>query len=433
MSVLFIIGAGASASIDPEKVPVMETFFQLAAERIEVHKPEYWLPFAITDHTRLFSPNIELEQLADEILILNEIRQRLEWEKKEIPKEITENLRENVTRYRTCFLADKNRTSANLEEVFQKFLEHSSKSGFNESYSRFQYLVNILFQDLNIELKTKFLSSTYVDLAKALKELKNPENIRFISFNYEAWLEKALFKEGLWEPILGYNEYAAFAYVLNVAELKSNTLIGADYVSLGKSEPVNKKPIIILKPNGSLTWREADWSKLEASPDRELFVTLDNSGCAELYRDQHIFRVTHPAHDENSQLGTFAQPVIHPPTFSKYRAQKMDWDVDRQIIEQLSIASTIVVIGWSMPSGDNHFGKLLEYSLMKRMGGAQGQPPRLVICDKADSDTNPAFIFHCYRLNSAFRCYETIRWSKGFTKEFVDFLSKQITNNGKVG
>jgi hypothetical protein len=81
-----------------------------------------------------------------------------------------------------------------------------------------------------------------------------------------------------------------------------------------------------------------------------------------------------------------------------------------------------------MPSGDNHFGKLLDYALMKRMGSPHGQPPRLIICDKSDSEFNPSFRFHCYRLNSAFRCYESVRWSEGFTKEFVDFLMKQLVN-----
>jgi hypothetical protein len=312
-----------------------------------------------------------------------------------------------------------------LETVFQRFLEHTAKTGDNDSYVRFQYLVNILFHDLSVELQKEFAASAYFDLVEGIGRLKNPENAKFISFNYEPWLEKALFKKGLWEPVLGYSGFSTSEYLVNSARLTANT--GApNYISLEKSPTVKKRPVTVLKPNGSLTWWEADWSVFKASPNRQLFVTVDSSGCVSLYRDPNILGVIHPAHGEHSHLGTVANPLIHPPTFSKYRAHKIDWDVDREIIEELSVASTIVVIGWSMPSGDNHFGKLLEYSLVRRMRSSQGQPPRLIICDKAESDFTPAFNYHCYRLNSAFRCYESIKWSKGFTKEFVEFLMKEL-------
>ena len=160
---VFIIGAGASASLSP-CVPVMNNFFRLAANRIAVDKKEYWFPFAFTDRARLFPKNEELERVADEVFVLNSEIQNLEKNKTPVPPQLNDHLEELIQNYKGGFLADHQRITSNLEILFDKFLEHASVTDDDESMISFLHLINSLFYYLNRELQQQFLESAYMYL-----------------------------------------------------------------------------------------------------------------------------------------------------------------------------------------------------------------------------------------------------------------------------
>lgn len=414
---VFIVGAGASASLSP-RVPVMNNFFRLAAERIAAEKKESWFPFTFTDRARLFSRNIELERLADEILVLNSEIEALENKNNTVPPQLKEHLGESIKEYRSGFLADQERTASNLEFLFDKFLEHATVTEDDESLLRFRYLINALFYDLSRELADEFKESAYIYLADSLKEKKKEENV-FISFNYETWLEQALSRNQLFDPLTGYSRYAPFSYCLDVDSLPGNGFA----IELRPIQPIGES-MYVLKPNGSLSWWLADWSYAgdDAAPRRQLFVSLSSDGKVAQYRAPHIMNIAEPG---NRSLLAFAAPHIHSPTVLKSRSLELDWNIDRQILEALSKASTFVIIGWSMPEGDVHFSNLLRQALIERLKSGC-QPPRLIICDKVTDGSYAKYRYLKFRLASSFRAIHVVDWPNGFSKEFVDFLGKYL-------
>jgi len=325
---VFIVGAGASASLSP-RIPVMNNFFRLAAERITVEKKEYWFPFAFTDRARLFSRNVQLERLADEILVLNSEIEALENNNNPVPPQLKDHLGEFIQEYRSGFLADQHRAASNLESLFDKFLKHAALTGEDESLLRFRYLINVLFYDLIRELVPEFKESAYMYLAEFLKGKKKEENI-FISFNYETWLEQALTHHHLFNPLTGYSKYAHFRYCLNVDNLPANAL----RVELSPIK-ASGESMCVLKPNGSLSWWVADWSYAgdNAVPRRQLFVSLSLDNKVAQYRAPHIKNIAEPG---TRSLLAFAEPHIHSPTVLKSRNLELDWNIDRQILEILS-------------------------------------------------------------------------------------------------
>ena len=414
---VFIVGAGASASLSP-RVPVMNNFFRLAAERITVEKKEYWFPFTFTDRARLFSKNVELERLADEILLLNSEIEDMENKNNHVPRQLKDHLDEFIQEYRSGFLADQHRAASNLESLFDKFLEHATVTEDDESLLRFRYLISALFYDLSRELVFEFKESAYMYLAEFLKEKKKKENI-FISFNYETWLEQALTHHQLFDPLTGYSKYAPFSYCLDVDSLPGDDLA----IELRPIKPIGES-MYVLKPNGSLSWWLADWSYAgdNEAPRRQLFVSLSSDGKVAQYRAPHIMNIAEPG---SRSLLAFAQPHIYPPTVLKARNVELDWNIDRQILETLSEASTFIIVGWSMPDGDVHFFNLLREALIERMK-AGCQPPRLIICDLVTEGSDARFRYLKYRLASSFRAIHVVDWPKGFSKQFVDFLSRYL-------
>ena len=408
---VFIIGAGASASLSSTQVPVMATFFRVAAERITPERKEYWLPFVLTDHAGLFDQNERLGKLAKEIVETNARIETYNGSGRVPPETLSQILSAKVKIYRALFLKDNKRTQANLEMVFDKFLKHAADTGNDGPYKRFQHLINILFSDLDKVLKPQNSVTAYKELAKALSKLLRPAEPAIISFNYDIWLEKALFSCGLWNAQQGYGYN--FTHCAVTAE--------APLISMGMNQ---NQTIQVLKPNGSLSWWIADWSYASPNkgPREELFLSGDKDGSVEYFRDPNMEGVSHPAHLP-SILKTYGQPLIRPPTSSKYRTHPIDWGIDRKIIKVLREASTIVVIGWSKPEGDDHFLKLLDWALTERLEQGPGQIPRIVVCDVALNPFDPALRKLYFRINSSFRCIELVSWHAGFNKDFVDFLS----------
>lgn len=300
--------------------------------------------------------------------------------------------------------------------MFDKFLEHASLTDDDESMTRFLHLINCLFYDLNSELEQQFEQSAYMDLADFVK--RNGEENTFISFNYDIWLEQALMRHGLFNPVVGYSKYSPFSYFIDVDRLEENVQPN----QLRSVEPKGES-MYVLKPNGSLSWWLADWPPGDGRiPRRQLFLTLTSGGQLSQHRQPRIENIPEP---NSPTLQTFAQPHIHPPTFSKSRNLELDWSTDRQILEVLSRASTFIIIGWSMPKGDVHFSSLLHQTLIDRMKSGC-QPPRLIVCNLVTDGSYPRYRDLMFRLTSSFRAIHVADWSNGFSKKFVDFLSEHL-------
>ena len=226
-------------------------------------------------------------------------------------------------------------------------------------------------------------------------------------------------RHGLFNPAVGYSKYTPFSYSLDVDRLQEDV----EPIQLKSIEPKGESTWV-LKPNGSLSWWLADWSYSGDGlvPRRQLFLTLTSTGQVSLHRRPTIENIAEPS---TPTLPTFAQPHIHPPTFSKSRNLELDWNTDRQILEVLSQASTFIIIGWSMPNGDAHFSNLLHQALTDRMKSGC-QPPRLIICDLVTDGSYPRYRDLKFRLISSFRAIHVVDWINGFSKEFVTFLSKHL-------
>ena len=108
---------------------------------------------------------------------------------------LKEELSDSIHAYKEAFKNDRNRLSANLEDVFstvEGFMENSAAA--DQTYARLQYVINGLFNHLDHDLQDNFAGSAHHDLGKFVVNT-DKLNHTFISFNYDLWLEKALFKK----------------------------------------------------------------------------------------------------------------------------------------------------------------------------------------------------------------------------------------------
>lgn len=185
LKVVYIFGAGASASID-ERVPVMANFFEKAIDMLDENNKSFQLAFAVAEKARALPPNPEVENLGIQMDVLFRLLERANNR---------EELTDAICAYKTTFKGAPNRIGANLEDVFSKvelFKEKSSDA--DNTYDRLQYMINGLFNKLDKDLQDKFSVAAHHDLSQFVA---NTEDIKhtFISFNYDLWLERALFQK----------------------------------------------------------------------------------------------------------------------------------------------------------------------------------------------------------------------------------------------
>ncbi len=394
INILYFIGAGASASIAPTKVPCMNDFFAKAIQKFDPYGTlpiEYWLAFATIEEADCFPPNSALKKLASKI------------------RNTKGSDNAAIEEYKRIFLRDPKRLNANLEEVFSSLVKRIDRFKNRDAYGRSLFLLSRFFYDLDRELDADFERAGHHSLAEMISASDHDHT--FVSFNFDIWLERAFSKKGIWHPRDGYG-CKLFEYYLpplgNTMPIGGAGTAGL-YELLKFSGTETKSKTIILKPHGSFSWmagkNRADESieaLLVENAQKECHISYNKDGVFDIYRIA----------DPRSGIDMIFSTLIVPPIPDKERKQTIFSYIDTDIEASLRRADMIVVIGWSMPDTDQYIREIVSQALQQR----KNQISKLIVCDVKLSSSD-----HVQRLKSLFRPSEApIVSEKGFGPEFVE-------------
>jgi hypothetical protein len=453
MNIVYIFGAGASASID-ESVPVIANFFEKSVDYVNISNRSILISFAVAEEAKVFLANPEIENISAKMNVLErllidsekcfddcEISKHLknlrdagvledietkykdsaldclisqslkylenpeDWSKQcSIINKIHSQLEQIVDAYKVAFKKDEKRRIANLEKVFSDLASRKEKSrDANNVYERLQFLIAGIFYELDKDLSKKFSNAAHHDLSEYVKGSHQFKHT-FISFNYDIWLEKALFNKGLWYPKNGHGSYH-FKYYSPPLEDK----LGVSDIHKPKkfSDGNQESRVMVLKPHGSLSWRFG-----EDYNNRIVILEGDENSCV-TYNNTWDFPASY--FEEGTELSL--TPLIVPPTPNKIRNHPLFQKTDQDISEAIAEADVVVIIGWSMPETDQYIKDIFLETMSER----KEQIKKIIVCDKGEMGKTLSTKFE-----SIFRPKEIRVYDEGFGKKFVDFLKKEL-------
>jgi len=422
MKIVYLFGAGASASIN-DKVPIMANFFKKTVEMLDKDNPRWWRAFAAIEEARALPHNPTIENLGIEMGVLGRSLQSLG----ESEASIKEKFTKSINNYKEAFMADDGRKSANLEDVFSRLESYKEKNpaACKDVYVRLQFLLAALFNHLDKELESDFIKGTHHNLSEYVANNNDKFEHIFISFNYDLWLEKALFQKKIWQPRDGHGTYCFEYYSQpledNVIPITGEAGVG-EFRELKKFSAKQTSRVKVLKPHGSLSWRfgrkEAENDSLSWSAGRKeaenglVILEKDNENACVAYNNTWYFPPTKFPKD----LELVLEPLIIPPTPVKIRSHPLFWDTDKDVFRAISEADVIVTIGWSMPETDQYFKDIVSRALNDR----KEQIKKMIICDKRQN----TLLYS--KFESCFRPKKIYVWKQGFNKNFVDFLKNEL-------
>lgn len=332
MKVGVIVGAGASAAINPKRVPLMNNFFEMMAD------------FAKRDE----QVEKTLKTLQKYKLISHDL----------IPK-------------------------GNLEDVLTQTLSlpRNQMDPWERPYDGLLLTLHRIFHILNEELDIY----RYVDCLSPLCEL-DPEDVVFISFNYDVFLEKALEKLFSWSADFGCSPNVLVGYInAEQAEQAQSPNQICDEVSAWSwnippktsfpsksTSPIQKgNGSLVLKPHGSLNW----------------FIHSEGRGRFWMSNHTHGFLLMRPINgkvsiprfwiypttntvngelaDSNFLVGAVL-PAIIPPGEKFSKVIPPFQRIEKLVEEALSQISALVIIGWSMRQSDKKYKSLFTKVVSKR-------------------------------------------------------------------
>lgn len=415
MKIVYIFGAGASASID-EGVPVMANFFDKAVDTLDEANKAFLLAFAFAEKARAFPSNPAVENLGIQMGMLGSLLERSNRSEGSEPAEqqnsfLREELTDAIHAYKTAFGNDPNRTSANLEDVFSKvelFKEKSSDA--DNTYDRLQYMINGLFNKLDKDLQDKFSVAPHHDLGQFIANTDKIEHT-FISFNYDLWLEKALFKKEVWHPTDGHGSYRFEYYSEPLEDIWSKSGRWVPDAKKFVSEHQRSR-VKVLKPHGSLSWRFSN-KKNKKRENGLIILEKDEFSCVAYNNTWFFPSANFP--QRGTELALI--PLISPPAPNKIRSHPLFWETDKDVYNALLHADIVVIGGWSMPLTDRY----LQDTILRALNNREDQIKKLIVCDKEESGNQLLS-----RFESVFRPREIKPWLKGFSREFVDFLKGEL-------
>ena len=310
MHITYLIGAGASCAIAPKNIPGMQMLASMA---------EY------------FPKEIEkFKKLLVETGIYKEFI---------FPKDLIRpgnTMPENISKL-------------NIEKLLQELEDvaswgtHDQAGAADLAHNLIQSLLTRLFSRLNSDFVSKTEKNPYDLLAAAIAADRHGHKHHFISFNYDVWLEQALQRHGLWNPVNGYLSN-------NVNPLPIRYLASARTLEhLPSNEP---SPTLVLKPHGSLSWLTP-----QDDPYGIPTLLLDKDGLAEggkhtlgaptyLPPGTDSVEITH-----ESKRQKFA-PLIIPPVLNKAVGGEFLYKVHKAVQREFESSDAVVIIGWSMPPTD---------------------------------------------------------------------------------
>ena len=326
MKVGIVIGAGASAAINPKRLPLMNNFFGVVAD------------FAKRD-----------KQVAKTLKTL----QKYELiSQEEIPK-------------------------GNLEDVLTQTLSlpRNQKDPWERPYDGLLLTLQRIFHTLDREEDL----SRYIQCLSPLCEF-DPEDIVFISFNYDVFLERALETLFAWRADFGYSADVLIGYI-NAEQAEwaqsPNRICDEVYAWSWDTSPRTSFPSeftlptqhghgpIVLKPHGSLNWFIHGKGKAPYWMSGETLGLLLMRPINGMVRipGLWIYPTTNTVDGELADpefLVGAVLPAIIPPGEKFSRTIPVFQRIEKSIHEVLSQISTLAVIGWSMRQSDKKYRKLFS-------------------------------------------------------------------------
>jgi len=322
MKVGIMIGAGASAAINPKKVPLMNNFFEVVRD------------FAKRD------------------------------------KQVTKTLK---TLRKSSLLSRV--TKGNLEDVLTQTLAlpRTQEDPWERPYDGLLLTLHRVLHTLD---KNEDLSS-YIDCLSPLSEL-DPKDLVFISFNYDVFLERALEALFSWSADFGYSDNVLVGYINAEQADKAESptqICDEKYAWPWDTPPDISFPSestlsiqhgngpIVLKPHGSLNWfihgkgRDLYWM---SNKTKGLILMRPINGETHV-PSFWIYPTTNTVNGELAnqrfQVGSVL-PAIIPPgeEFSKNIAPFRR--IEKSVKDALSQVAALVVVGWSMRQSDRKYQHL---------------------------------------------------------------------------
>ena len=418
MKIIYIFGAGASASIDEARVPVMNNFFEKAIDMLDEGIKMAWIAFAVAEEARAFPPNLDIENCGARMGVLGRLMEEIKRSKtidnsmKDATSIILEDkLAQAISDYKARFKKDFNRKSANIEEVLSNvelYIEKSSTSA--DAYARLQYLMAGLFNWLDKELLDNFSRAAHHDLSDYVASSDRFEHT-FISFNYDLWLEKALFQKGVWRPRDGHGSYTFEYYsppIDRVLPENGTVILGKPHDMKQFGPFYRKSRVKVLKPHGSLSWRYGT-----KKTENVVLILEDGENSCVTYNNTWDM----PPSKFQEKIEMSMVPLIVPPTPNKIRSHLLFWETDRDVFNTLSQADVVVVVGWSMPETDRYIREMV----LRAINNRTEQIKKVFICDKSRmiKTLSPKF-------EAVFRPREIKAYDQGFNKGFIDFLKDEF-------
>jgi len=343
--IVFIIGAGASKAIAPREIPAMNDFFHIA--------------------------NNFAKQDKDIKTALNSLQKYELLKNKEI----------------------------NLEYV----LEHTTKLPRNHSnpwerpYDGLLLTLHKIFRMLN----ERYRPEPFIRCFEPIKDLLD-DSTTFISFNYDVFLERALNEILDWKACFGYSPKTLVGFIETPQAdyAQSDKSICDEVYAWGIEEydkvypqkrvtyPKTGIPVVF-KPHGSLNWFiHSSKDPYTWIPDcNGLLLMGYNKGTPSISKFwvyNTVNSVKREFKDGKFFVGGIL-PAIVPPgrKFIENRKVKVFKEIYAGVIQELTEASILVIIGWSMSEFDRHYKQLFEEVKKKRKSK---QLNKLAICDVQKSD-----------------------------------------------
>ena len=321
-----IIGAGASASINPNRIPVMNNFFEIVADFAQRDK-QVAKTFKTLQKYGLVNPQ-------------------------NIPK-------------------------GNLEDVLTQTLSlpREQENPWERPYDGLLLTLHRIFHTLDKEED----ASLYIDCVSPLCKL-NPKDIIFISFNYDVFLERALENLFPWRADFGYSANVLVGYI-NAEQAEQaqspNQICDEVYAWSWDTSPQVSFPSeltspiqhghgpIVLKPHGSLNWF------IHSKGKGPLWMSSETLGLLLMRAIRGRVRIPkfwiYPT--TNTVDGELADkdfivggvlPAIIPPGEKFSKTIPAFQRIEKSVEEALSQISTLAIIGWSMRQSDKKYGDLFE-------------------------------------------------------------------------
>lgn len=377
MNITYLIGAGASCAIAPKRIPGM---LMLARMR------------------ELFPEDIErFKKFLFDSGIYKDFVGHLMRPGKTIPDNID---------------------TLNIERVLQELEDvatwgtRDQATAADQAHNLIQSLLTRLFSRLDQDEVAKAVKNPYDLLAAAIAADRHGHTHHFISFNYDVWLEQALQRHGLWNPVNGY--------------LKNNVNpLDIRYVAASRTlehlPSSEHSPTLVLKPHGSLSWLTP-----QEDPYGIPVILLDKDGLTEGGRHTIGTPAYLPPEHDSIEIPHRAgkskfSPLIIPPIINKAVGGEFLYKVHKAVQKEFEGSDAVVIIGWSMPTTDA--------SIRQRI--ADGLAPRsdsnnlkwLIACNFMKTD----LFYNRYR--ATIPAQRSLMYDDGFEETFLKAALGRVWEN----